>query len=1485
MTRGRMKSMNNKARKFKMLLLLLILPLTMAVLFACNGEDVPEYPICELTVSRQAAIERLTTERLSYDDTLFTNGGVTALNTILYNATGQINEVESVAEITHIENRAIFDFTQVLTRAQLEQQEIDNAIREFAIYRNSLIAQINSARGLMTAEIFSQRVLDEADEKIAEIQTKMFHAATRDQLRKLFDEVIDHLSNAPTLYDEFWIGLNQSRNTAIGIVKAHVEALLNFRFTPENLLLIDIITSDAIYEINNAMTASAIEVILTNALNQLDAIERLNLTYLELAILDAINFLNLYRLGFDNNHYTTGGVEALDNIIDIAVDLLNEVQYIEEIDVILKNAQSALHLVMTYSELLVIARIEAIATLNAHRKSLDDSFYSAEGLLSLNNIVTSGIAAINSAVSLVDVEQVLALAILELNSVEVFWYELERIISELIISINLHYNTLLYENSFTQDGLADLSRIRSEIIAQIALATTPSFARGYHAYGIAALNGVRTYAQELAIARVNAILQIEAYRQNFSNVNFSATRIQELDSILSTGTSRINSVETFAALSVIISEIKSEFNSVLTYAEELAIARQNAHDTLIAHRFTKNNLNYTVSGVIALDNIVANFANGLNSHMSLSAINDALQAAIVALYFVPTYAQELAIFRQGRIQALIDHRLSKLAIPYTDNGVAELDIILGQGIAALNSATTFPQVQEQFEAYLARLDAVLTYAQVLVLTRAQAVQAISSHRNAFSPGAFSAAGNAELNNVLAEFIDRINNAVAISAVNMLQVNAIVALNSVLTQVQELVYLRVNLRLDLIDARAMFQNVNYSPEGIVLLNQHLAAGLAAIDAATTVDGAIGAFNTAIANLNAVPTIGQGAAIAQANAIAQLEAHRNSKNDAEFSPSGIAQLNSILATGRSAINATNDITAISQALANAMAAMDAVMTLSGELDGLRAEAVGALRNFRGTFNDLEYSQVGIDALNNALLQGEIAINLAASQDAINQAVIVAQNAMQSVLTAAQEAGYLENARLDAVAEIEIYRAEIDSMQFGPRGLEQLDDITANAVSDIFGASSLSAIQSIVANAKAAMGNVPRFNAELVAVLNEYALSFDASQYSVAGLAQRAQIVQDFTVLLNGAPNIIVGHEILMQAIYALDSVERLDGITRREIKDNAINKIISYRLGFNDNLFSDEGVSSLDWYVQNAIDLINVASSEDEINGIVADAKLNLRAVLTLAHENAIEFLTNYRETFSAYDYDDYSQDIFDEVLERFIANIRTFSCLTTALMAAINEMDAESNRQVFKNNAIQQLNNHRDALLEELFSAEGNAKLDAILRQAIIDITLSTEEADVLLILSNAIAQMNLVLTLEQEYYIARLIEYRNSFDDADFSAEARNELDNILSSFIANIRTFTDLDAALRLAISQMDAVDDLEGDSRQDLKDSFINRITAFANLNEYTPANRLLVDAIIANAQEQIFFASTLAELEQIAENAEYLISQIEHIVTGDEDGIDNG
>ena len=1477
--------MMNKTWKFKALLLLMLLPLTMAVLFACGGEDTTEYPVCELTVSRQAAIWRLTTERLSFDDTLFTDGGVTALNAILYNATGHINEVESVAEITQIENRAIFDFTQVLTRAQLEQQEIDNAIREFAIYRNSLITQINSTREFMTIEIFSQRVLDEVDEKIFAARNDMFYAETRDQLLEIFDDIMDFIWSVPTIFDEFWYALNQSRNTAIGIVKTHVEALLNFRFTAENLLLIDIIVGDAIYEINEAMTASAIEVILTNALNQLDAVEKLNLTYLELAILDAINFLNLYRLGFDNNHYTAGGVEELDNIIDIAVDLLNEVQYIEEIDVILENAQNALHLVATYSELLVIARAEAITALNTHRKSLDDSFYSAEGLLSLNNIVASGITAINSAVSLTDVESVLALAIFELNSVEVFGYELERIIAELMISINLHYNTLLNDNSFTQDGLADLSRIRAEIIAQIALATTPSFARGYHAYGIAALNGVRTYAQELAIARVNAILQIEVYRQNFNNANFSVIKIQELDSILLTGTARINSVESFAALSVIINEIKNEFNGVLTYAEELAIARQNAHDTLIAHRFTKNNLNYTASGVVALDNIVANFANGLNSLMSLPSISDALQTAVIALDFVPTYAQELAIFRQGRIQALIDHRLSKLTIPYTDDGVAELDIILGQGIATLNSAATFPQVQDQFEAYLTRLDAVLTYAQVLVLTRAQAVQAISNHRNAFSPGAFSSAGNAELNDVLADFIDRINNAIAISAVNMFQVNAITALNSVLTQAQELVYLRVNLRLDLIDARAMFQNVNYSPEGILLLDQHLTAGLAAIDAAITVDGAMGAFNTAIANLNAVPTIGQGAATAQANAIAQLEAHRNSKDDADFSPSGIAQLNSILATGRSTINATNDITAISQALANAMAAMDAVITLSGELDGLRAEAVSALRNFRGTFNDLEYSQVGIDALNNALLQGEIAINLATSQDAINQAVITAQSAMQSVLTAAQEAGYLEDARLDAVAEIEGYRADIDSMLFGPRGVEQLDDITANAVSSIFEADSLSAIQSIVANAKVAMGNVPRFNAEFVAVLNEYALSFDASQYSVAGLAQRAQIVQDFTVLLNGAPDIIVGHEILMQAIYALDSVERLDGLTRREIKDSAINKIIAYRLGFNNNLFSDTGVSTLDWYVQNAIELINAASSEDEIDGIVADVKLNLRAVLTLAQENAIEFLTNYRETFSEYDYDDYAQDIFDEVLERFIANIRTFSCLTTALMAAINEMDAESNRQAFKNNAIQQLNNHRDTFLEELFSVEGNTKLDAILRQAIIDITFSVEEADVLLILSNAIAQMNLVLTLEQEAYIARLIEYRNSFDNADFSVEARNELDTILSAFITNIRTFVDLDAALRLAISQMDAVEDLDGDSRQELKDGFMARLNAFAGQNEYTPANQLLINEILANAQEQIFFAISLTELEQIADDAEYLISQIEYIVIDDEDDTDNG
>ena len=271
--------------------------------------------------------------------------------------------------------------------------------------------------------------------------------------------------------------------------------------------------------------------------------------------------------------------------------------------------------------------------------------------------------------------------------------------------------------------------------------------------------------------------------------------------------------------------------------------------------------------------------------------------------------------------------------------------------------------------------------------------------------------------------------------------------------------------------------NYRDAEKTLLETAIADGKTAIDAATTSADITSALNSAKALIDAIKTdavlTAEELVAAKNTAKTVLEGYANAEN---YRDAQKAELATAIANGKSAIEAAADITAVSNALATAKAAIDEIKTdaelMAEELLSAKNTAKAELDIY---VNATDYRAEQQTALATAIADGKAAIEASADITAVNIALANAKVIIDGIKTNAElTAEELVTAKADAKTALDTY------VSVGDYRTEQQSTLAtaiSNGKSAIDAATDITAVSTALANAKAVIDEI-KTDAELTA-----------------------------------------------------------------------------------------------------------------------------------------------------------------------------------------------------------------------------------------------------------------------------------------------------------------------------------------------------------------------------------------------------------------------
>ena len=271
--------------------------------------------------------------------------------------------------------------------------------------------------------------------------------------------------------------------------------------------------------------------------------------------------------------------------------------------------------------------------------------------------------------------------------------------------------------------------------------------------------------------------------------------------------------------------------------------------------------------------------------------------------------------------------------------------------------------------------------------------------------------------------------------------------------------------------------NYRDAEKTLLETAIADGKTAIDAATTSADITSALNSAKALIDAIKTdavlTAEELVAAKNTAKTVLEGYANAEN---YRDAQKAELATAIANGKSAIEGAADITAVSNALATAKAAIDEIKT---DAEFTAEELLSAKNTAKAELdiyvNATDYRAEQQTALATAIADGKAAIEASADITAVNTALANAKVIIDGIKTNAElTAEELVTAKADAKTALDSY---VSADDYRTEQQTALATAIANGKSAIDAATDITAVSTALANAKAVIDEI-KTDAELTA-----------------------------------------------------------------------------------------------------------------------------------------------------------------------------------------------------------------------------------------------------------------------------------------------------------------------------------------------------------------------------------------------------------------------
>lgn len=203
---------------------------------------------------------------------------------------------------------------------------------------------------------------------------------------------------------------------------------------------------------------------------------------------------------------------------------------------------------------------------------------------------------------------------------------------------------------------------------------------------------------------------------------------------------------------------------------------------------------------------------------------------------------------------------------------------------------------------------------------------------------------------------------------------------------------------------------YTAENWTTLMTAKADGDTAINAATDPAGVAAAKAAALAAMDAVPTVAETLAAAKAAAVADLAATQAAYLQVNYTAENWTALQTAHTNGLTAINAASDLAGVATAKDAALAAMDAVPTIAETLAAAKVVALADLAVGMAAYLEVNYTTENWTALQNAYVNGQIAINAATNLAGVAMAKNSALAALDAVPTFTETMATAQTAALN-------------------------------------------------------------------------------------------------------------------------------------------------------------------------------------------------------------------------------------------------------------------------------------------------------------------------------------------------------------------------------------------------------------------------------------------------------------------------------------------
>ena len=419
--------------------------------------------------------------------------------------------------------------------------------------------------------------------------------------------------------------------------------------------------------------------------------------------------------------------------------------------------------------------------------------------------------------------------------------------------------------------------------------------------------------------------------------------------------------------------------------------------------------------------------------------------------------------------------------------------------------------------------------------------------------------------------------------------------------------------------------NYRDAEKTLLEAAIADGKTAIDAATTSADITSALNSAKALIDAIKTdavlTAEELVAAKNTAKTVLEGYANAENYRDVQK---AELATAIANGKSAIEAATDITAVSNALTTAKAAIDEIKT---DAEFTAEELLSAKNTAKAELdiyvNATDYRTEQQTALATAIADGKAAIEASADITAVNTALANAKVIIDGIKTNAElTAEELVTAKADAKTALDSY---VSADDYRTEQQTALATAIANGKSAIDAATDITAVSTALANAKAVIDEIKTdaelTAEELAAAKTEAKATLDAyvniNDYRTEQQTAIADAIANGKNAIDAATTKAGVTSALDSAKLSIDAIKTDSEMTAEELasaKQVAKNALAAYA---NADDYREAQKTELSLAITSGNNAIDAASDITAVNTALANAKAVIDGIKTDAEFTAEE----------------------------------------------------------------------------------------------------------------------------------------------------------------------------------------------------------------------------------------------------------------------------